>query len=201
MLNIASILLAVALLLHPLSAERVFAATACSGYSDVTTDDWYCEAVTNMQEQGVLSPMSQFNPAKTANRAEALKVITEASGISGIETAAPFFGISADAWFVNYFFTAYGQQVIKSKNGSMNPEHPITKAEFLIIFMQLFEIEPAASSSCGITGVARSDWLMTDQQTAYLCRAKELGIATKGFGDATMTRAVMMQVLYNAISR
>lgn len=172
----------------------------CGNYNDVQIGTWYCPALSFLQERGVLAKNSNFNPGKHLNRAEALKVLMslKENTSSGIESE--FFDIGGQ-WFTSYFQSAYAQGFIKSESGKMNAWKEVSKAEFIILFMQVFDIKLETSVSCYIGDTTVSPWLnITEaQKRQYLCAAKNKGISTK-FSEYYLERAVAMGVLYKGIT-
>ena len=182
--------------------QRVYAAR-CATYNDVKSDIWYCEAITKLQKIGVLTKLSTFDPNRNLSRAEALKVLYEASGKKIPEYKRKFFDISGNPWFKKYFYAAYGNKIIKSENGKMKPNATVSKGEFLVLFMKILEIQPG-SSSCTLketSSIPTSTWVNEPSFKGYLCKAQEMKIATKAFDSHFINRATAMQILYNTLMK
>ena len=176
------------------------AQSACAGYNDVQTGIWYCPALEFLQERGVLDKNSSFQPSQHLNRAEALKVLLAVKGGDLPERESLFFEIGGK-WYTEYFQSAYAQGFIQSEDGKMSPSKEITKAEFVILFMQVFDIELQGSGSCSIGSSTVSSWINISekQKNQYLCTAKEQGISNI-FSEKFLERAVAMGVLYKGIT-
>jgi len=188
------------LLLTPSTSRAVF---GCSGYNDVEADDWFCPAVSYLQELGVLSIMSLFNPTHDMNRAEGLKVLYEASGKHIPEWSGDLFDIGSNDWFKPYFYAAYANHHIKAPFDRFDAHLPMTKAEFLILYLKIMEVEPG-NNYCDLkeTGALQmASWAFEPKVHYYLCKAQDMELASKEFDDDHINRAVAMQILYNSLTK
>ena len=189
------ILLSVFLLPHAL-----YAAGNCATYTDVQSDTWYCPMLTYLQEQKILSENPKFNPEFKINRAEALKVLTEMNGERNEIYAKQLFEVKSSDWFSPYMNLAYALKYIQPEDGKMNPGAPVSKAEFIILFMKFADIEKGSSTSCSLGTPVISPWLniTSAEVKQYLCKAKT-DLEILEFSDASLPRAVAMAVIYKGI--
>lgn len=108
-------------------------------FTDVSKDAWYFEYVEpavqlNIVEgykdaQGNLTGL--FGPSDTVNRAQAIKVLVEAFGISeDTRELKSFPDVPSDAWFAGYVQTAYNQSILDGyPDGTFRPGVPVNRAE------------------------------------------------------------------------
>lgn len=189
------------ILFFMLLIPTTFAAGTCATYRDVPEDIWYCPMLTYLQEQNILdSSKTEFNPNVNLNRAEALKVLFEASGErQGVYTSA-LFDLDATAWFTPYFQSAYAMKYIQSYKGEINPGTDISKAEFIYLFTRIFEVEMGNSGACGLGVPKLSGWISDTpgDMHKYLCKAKML-LDIETFDEPVINRATAMAVLYKAL--
>lgn len=203
MKKVFSFLCVLTLLVSSIPIPSAQAATYCfPKMTDVLESDWFCPAIKNLASQNIIKSDGPFNPSNKLNRAEALKIMFEASGVAPEEISNQFFDIAPD-WFSKYFFTAYGYQYIQSENQKLNPGKEVTKAELIILFMKVFEIEPEV---CTLPSDKKSytigSWVTgsTAEKEKYLCSALEYGFAEK-LDEPFVERAVAIQFLSNLLKQ
>lgn len=98
------------------------------------------EAVDYLTQRGIISgyPDGTFQPDRVINRAEALKIIFAAQGISADRPAIipPFPDVSTTEWFAVYVEEAKARNLIKGyADGKYRPNQEVNKAEFIKIAM------------------------------------------------------------------
>lgn len=175
----------------------------CSGFTDVDENVWYCDTIDKLRLAGVLRTNPTFDPDQLMTRDQAIKVIYEIAEQNIPDYGESIFDISAGAdanWYRKYFSHAYGSKFIQPENGKMNPQKPIQKSEFLVLLLRVFKIS-ATSESCMLPAIKipSSGWVESSSYKGYLCKALELEIAKSGYDDVNITRAVAMQMIYNAM--
>jgi hypothetical protein len=104
-----------------------------SRFTDVDINQWYASYIEAAALQGVVKGYSDntFRPGKTVNRAEALKMILEASGHTISENVTEEFDdVSSNDWFSSYVSFASLKGIVKGKSPRMfAPSENITRAE------------------------------------------------------------------------
>jgi len=181
-------------------SSQTYAADACAQYTDVAESDWYCEKLEFLLEHGILDARrDKFHPNTQLNRAEALKILYEAAGERTKSYPLRIFDIP-NAWFLKYFYTAYGEKYIVPEKEKFKPAESITKAEFLLLFMKIFEIDKGGSTGCGLDVIVLNTWVkgLSLESKQYLCEAKRLNFALS-FTGSFISRADAMTVLSNAL--
>lgn len=80
--------------------------TGAEAFSDVNGDEWFYRIVGTAVDLGIISGYEDgtFKPSQTVNRAEILKMILLAGGVStpGNVESSPFPDVAKDAWFAPY---------------------------------------------------------------------------------------------------
>lgn len=131
---------------HVESGEAVF--------SDVAADSWYASAVSRAAVSGWVQGYSDgtFRPSASVNRAEALKMLVNASGATEVQTFAPitFRDVHGTDWFYPYVMTAASRGYIQGRSvGVFAPEGLLTRGEaakLLVYFFGLYTPEAAATT-------------------------------------------------------
>lgn len=113
---------------------------SCNGnageFSDVSSSHPYITAIRWGKESGVLSgyPDGTFQPDRTVNRAEFLKIVLAADGVDVASTSDPtgFRDVNEEAWYAPYIRYAKQQGVVQGyPDGSFKPEQAVNFAEAL----------------------------------------------------------------------
>lgn len=113
-------------------------------FADVAVTDARAEALAFLKDHGVVQGYEDgsFQPERTMNRAEALKMLYVGvnEDISSVGATSGFPDVPADAWFRPYVLLAKGQGVVKGYNdGTFKPGNKINKAEALKILMLIVD--------------------------------------------------------------
>lgn len=113
-------------------------------FTDVSASDWYAKYLAAAQTAGIISGYADgtFLPNSKVNRAEALKIVLEASGLS-IDGAAtsPFTDVVAGVWYAKYVNYAYAQGIISGKSATLfAPEDNITRAEMAKVAVKTADV-------------------------------------------------------------
>lgn len=113
-------------------------------FSDVYGSDWFDDYVLEAETEGIVSGYADgsFKPNNEVTRAEALKTILTASGVSEYESVVPNFNDvnTIEDWFAKY--TAYAKDsglVSGYEDGSFRGNQGITRAEVCKIVVELME--------------------------------------------------------------
>jgi len=106
--------------------------TPKSNFNDVSNIAWFAPYVYKLQELEIIKGYSDntYKPEKIVNRAEALKMILEASGEKVFTGKQSFSDVPADAWFEPYVAYAFSQGIVKGISAdSFNPEGKVTRGQ------------------------------------------------------------------------
>lgn len=105
-------------------------------FSDVASSHPYAQAIKWGKESGVLSgyPDGTFQPDKTVNRAEFLKIVLGAKGVDVGSVSDPtgFRDMDEGAWYAPYVRYAKQQGIVQGySDGTFKPQQPVNFAEAL----------------------------------------------------------------------
>lgn len=128
---------------------------SCGGdageFSDVSSSHPYIAAIRWGKESGVLSgyPDGTFQPNRTVNRAEFLKIVLAAEGDDVASASDPtgFRDVNENAWYAPYIRYAKQQGIVQGyPDGSFKPEQAVNFAEALKMAYVALEISGDASA-------------------------------------------------------
>ena len=170
----------------------LFSYVAYAGnFSDVNVGDDYYDAISWLQEQGVIEGYSDgtFKPNQQVNRAEFLKMIYETSGgVSSTENNfTEFPDVPINAWYTKYVEEAFDSGVIEGyPDGFFRPDQSITRVEALKIVTKYFfgsnsetflsgvsEMEKLQIEGCGDPGHFLSDIYVGEWYETYVLFAHD----------------------------
>ena len=129
---------------------------SCGGdageFSDVSSSHPYIAAIRWGKESGVLSgyPDGTFQPDRTVNRAEFLKIVLAADGIDVASASDPtgFRDVNESAWYAPYIRYAKRQGIVQGyPDESFKPEQAVNFAEALKMAYVALAISGDASAS------------------------------------------------------
>ncbi len=119
-------------------------------FNDVTLSDWYAPYVGTAVTEGIVQGYSDnhFKPEQTVNRAEAMKMLVLAAGLSlNPPSAQPFADVSVDAWYSAYAEYARVQNIIPPQtDGLWHGEEAMTRGELAEMVYRLQWVEANGSS-------------------------------------------------------
>jgi hypothetical protein len=122
--------LLVSLLAFPMA---VFAA-----FPDVSAGSEHATAIQSLVDQKVLEGYSDgsFQPNKTVNRAEALKIILMGTGANTSGSGGKFSDVASGAWYEGYVGAAVEAGIVQGySDGTFKPEDTVNRAEALKILL------------------------------------------------------------------
>ena len=143
--------------------SNVFVANA--NFSDVDESDTYNVAIEILQELGVINgyPDGSYRPDQNINRAELLKILIEASGVTDEVLAqygddSCFNDVSPNQWYTKYVcYAKFSGYVQGYENGKFfRPEQPVTFVEALKMTMAVFGLAYDTSQDPWYFGVVNS---------------------------------------------
>ena len=114
-------------------------------FSDVKSSDWFAGYVTKAKARNIIKGYKDgtFQPAKTVNQAELLKVAFESFGIdlSDYEVSDLPETVSTDAWFAVYFQYALDNELLDEED--VNPAQGMTRDAFSSVVSRLIQQQEA----------------------------------------------------------
>lgn len=123
--------------------------TLNSVFSDIPPTHPYAEAIAWAKENDVIGgyPDESFQPDRTVNRAEFLKIILEAADIAAAEANSDFPDVPKDAWFAGYVAAGQDFGIIQGyPDGTFKPEKTVNTAEALKMAYKALNIATKASN-------------------------------------------------------
>ena len=178
----------------------------CGGFSDVSVNSPYCEAIEWAEENNVFDGYSDgtYKPYQSINRAEVLKVILEAVDVNLLTYPGGTFGFSDlinNEWYMPYVYTAYMKDIFDGDAGksTARPGDPVNRVEVLkFVFETLNEETGYTTSSCSSSygDIPAGAWYKN-----YACESKKYSLYDTGsFGNLTpgayANRGEVAEVLY-----
>lgn len=106
------------------------------GFSDVSKNDWFYDAVHDAVDMGLMAGVSadRFDPKGTVTRAMVAQILYAREGKPTVSGAAAISDVPANAWFHNAMQWAKGQGVIAGyPDGRMDPNAPVTREQLAVI--------------------------------------------------------------------
>ena len=101
-------------------------------FSDVDTSAWFAVYIEAASTAGVVKGYSNgtFKPAKVVNRAEALKMILGAKGVTEFTGSHNFEDVPSDSWFSDYVAYAVDKKIVKGLSDTrFAPADTVTRAQ------------------------------------------------------------------------
>lgn len=120
----------------------------CAGFKDVKVDSVYCNAIVEMQKQGIFTGYTDntFRPYQSINRAETVKVVMMALKYNVPLTgwyfdAAGFKDVYSGAWYTPYLAAARLYGIISGyPDKTFKPAQTVNRAEMSKIFLEASNI-------------------------------------------------------------
>lgn len=176
----------------------LFFPVSAFAFSDVKSTSPYYEAVTYVQEKGVVKGYNDgtFRPNQTVNRAEFTKIMIGASGknVQSNGTSAqgkiPFSDVKMSDWFGPYIFTAYNDGIIAGySDGTFRPASQINFAESTKIIANAF----------GLTKVQDDSEVWYKGYVDALAAKNAIPVSVPSF-NANLTRGDMAEIVFRLMS-
>ncbi|MBP7898547.1 S-layer homology domain-containing protein [Candidatus Gracilibacteria bacterium] len=180
----------------------------CAGFKDVKATSTYCNAVVEMQKQGVFTGYSDntFRPYEPISRAQTVKVVMNALKYNVPLTgwyfdSAGFKDVFSGAWYTPYLAAARLYGVINGYDDkTFRPENTITRAELSKVFLEASNI---AQLPVPCFEQPYKDNTKTKWYSKYACTAKYYSLVDatvdgKFAGNTEMTRGDVALMIYRA---
>ncbi len=106
------------------------------GFSDVSKNDWFYDAVQDAVDMGLMAGVSadRFDPNGTVTRAMVAQILYAREGKPAVSGAAAISDVPANAWFHDAMQWAKAQGVIAGyPDGRMEPNAPVTREQLAVI--------------------------------------------------------------------
>ncbi len=192
------------------SLNSVKAPALAENFNDVSEGTRHYMAVNYLREKGIINGYedNSFKPKQHINRAEALKILTLASGKTTNEEIEalslpeddlrPFTDTPLDSWYIKYLLFAKENAIIGGyEDGSFQPEKSINLAETLKIYLEsLQNLEYPNAAEFLFADTPLEEWY-----TKYTAFAGSRGLlminaANQIDPNQNMTRGYMAEIIY-----
>ncbi len=143
--------LALALILAPALSTTAFAALDDTGFSDVSTNDWYAEAVMYCHENELMSGTggNAFSPNATMTRAMLATVLWRIADESVVNYLMQFSDVAGNDWYTEAVRWAASEQIMGGYgNGLFGTNDPVSREQIATILWRC-EGSPEAGQSAG----------------------------------------------------
>ena len=170
------------------------------GFTDVSTDEYYYEAVNWAASQGIVNGVEDgiFMPQKDITRAEVVTMLWRAAGEQIVEIENPFTDVSESEYYYNAVLWAFANGITDGKTESrFAPKASATRAEVITMLWRAEGKQPAATDS-DFTDVVDGAWY---EAAVNWAAAEEItdGIEENIFGvDEVCRRCQMATFLFRA---
>lgn len=169
-------------------------------FADISRSHPNFEAIQYLKEKEIISGYSDgtYQPNKTVNRVEALKMLMLAFNVSvGAGEALSFNDTDNSAWYAGTLATAVARGIVGGYNdGSFRPANTVNKAEYLKMLFATNDIEEnGVITEKPYSDVDTSAWFAS---YAFLAKSMNL-VETSGgylFPQKGMTRAEVAETIY-----
>ncbi len=199
------------LLIPTLIMSFLTLALPANAFSDVEAGCPYYVAISHLEKHGIVDGYNDgtFKPYEDINRAEALKMLTTASGLFSAkemesldkETARPFTDTPISAWYTTYLKSAKDAGVINGyDDGSFKPEQTITLVETLKILLESYnDIEYPEIADYLFNDTPDYEWFIA--YTTYAASKGMINVYNTNTisPDQEMTRGYLAEIVYRKI--
>ena len=119
-------------------------------FTDVKAGAWYYDAINAAVNNGIFQGQGagKFNPSGNLTRSEAAIILVDAFGLEGSASLSQFSdSASVKAWAQEALEIAVANGVIKGDNGKLNPNAPITRQDFAVMYSRTEGVEAPVSGA------------------------------------------------------
>lgn len=132
-------------------------------FKDLDTTHKNYQAISHLYGENVLNgyPDGTFQPEKTVNRVEAIKILLLSNGITTESEAnsLPFSDTNTNEWYGPYLETAYSQGFVNGyPDGKFRPSQTVNRVEFLKMALELKGISSENISGSLYGDIQRNAW-------------------------------------------
>ena len=190
------------------TVEAVFTAAKVEGlpFTDVTSGDWFYDAVAYVYDKGMMEGTTDttFAPAMNLTRSMIAQVLYNLEERPEAPGAAGFPDVAADAWYADAVNWAAARGIVKGYDtGAFGPEDSVTREQLAAILYRYAQAKGYDTTQGGMAvrefsdSASISDW--AQEAMAWAVNAQVLSGKGNGVLDpqGTATRAEVAQMLMN----
>jgi len=190
---------------HLIAAISLFflcSQTALAVFSDVASNHPHYEAITYLQDNGIIEGYADntFRPDQLVNRAEAIKIILLGSKYSAPEIEAQdiFPDVIFGTWYAKYVYKAKTLGIVSgdSNTGMFRPGDTVNLAEALKILLRTKQAETFGPTSNPYPDVPADAWF-----APYFSYAKNMGLLDQSSSEnvypaTPINRGMLAELMY-----
>ena len=190
------------------TVEAVFTAAKVEGlpFTDVTSGDWFYDAVAYVYDKGMMEGTTDttFAPTMNLTRSMIAQVLYNLEERPEAPGAAGFTDVAADAWYADAVNWAAARGIVKGYDtGAFGPEDSVTREQLAAILYRYAQAKGYDTTQGGMAvrefsdSASISDW--AQEAMAWAVNAQVLSGKGNGVLDpqGTATRAEVAQMLMN----
>ena len=190
------------------TVEAVFTAAKVEGlpFTDVTSGDWFYDAVAYVYDKGMMEGTTDttFAPTMNLTRSMIAQVLYNLEERPEAPGAAGFPDVAAGAWYADAVNWAAARGIVKGYDtGAFGPEDSVTREQLAAILYRYAQVKGYDTTQGGMAvrefsdSASISDWAQTAMSWAVNAQV----LSGKGNGvldpQGTATRAEVAQMLMN----
>ena len=192
------------------TVEAVFTAAKVEGlpFTDVTSGDWFYDAVAYVYDKGMMEGTTDttFAPTMNLTRSMIAQVLYNLEERPEAPGAAGFPDVAADAWYADAVNWAAARGIVKGYDtGAFGPEDSVTREQLAAILYRYAQVKGYDTTRGGMAvrefsdSASISDW--AQEAMAWAVNAQVLSGKGNGVLDpqGTATRAEVAQMLMNFV--
>jgi len=149
-------------------------------FSDVPASEWFYNHVGVAVTKGIVKGYDDgsFKPDQTVTRAEAMKMLTLAAGVTLPDADTPFNDVALDAWYATYATYSKTWNIEPPQtDGLWHAEDPVTRADLSEMVVRLQTVQ-----SSKISFDEAANWLRTEFSTVDVSMKVPFGWGVKQDG-------------------
>ena len=192
------------------TVEAVFTAAKVEGlpFTDVTSGDWFYDAVAYVYDKGMMEGTTDttFAPTMNLTRSMIAQVLYNLEERPEAPGAAGFTDVAAGAWYADAVNWAAARGIVKGYDtGAFGPEDSVTREQLAAILYRYAQVKGYDTTRGGMAvrefsdSASISDW--AQEAMAWAVNAQVLSGKGNGVLDpqGTATRAEVAQMLMNFV--
>ena len=192
------------------TVEAVFTAAKVEGlpFTDVTSGDWFYDAVAYVYDKGMMEGTTDttFAPTMNLTRSMIAQVLYNLEERPEAPGAAGFPDVAAGAWYADAVNWAAARGIVKGYDtGAFGPEDSVTREQLAAILYRYAQVKGYDTTRGGMAvrefsdSASISDW--AQEAMAWAVNAQVLSGKGNGVLDpqGTATRAEVAQMLMNFV--
>ncbi|CAI6061867.1 S-layer homology domain-containing protein [Cohnella sp. JJ-181] len=137
------------------------AGAAEAGFKDVSSNDYFYEAVTRLQASHVIEGNADgtFRPYDKLTRAQAAKIIVSALGLDTANVTDPgFTDVPKGNFYYAYISALANQGIVEGYGNKFNPNDTLTRAQMAKMITLAYNLQPSDPQQLPFADVKPGDW-------------------------------------------